>query len=36
MEDVDDLFIGLRELGLIELSKPKRPEEASKFKEPKF
>jgi hypothetical protein len=26
VEEIDDLFIGLRELGLIELPKPKRPE----------
>jgi hypothetical protein len=35
-EEVEDLFIGLWELNLIELPKPKRPEEASKFKEPNF
>jgi hypothetical protein len=35
-EEVEDLFMGLRELDLIELPKPKRPEEASKFKEPHF
>ena len=28
VEEVDDLFMGLRELGLTELPKPKRPEEA--------
>jgi len=36
VEEVDDLFMGLRELGLIELPKPKRPEEASKFDDPNF
>jgi hypothetical protein len=36
VEEVDDLFIGLRELGLIELPKPKRPEEASKCDDPNF
>jgi hypothetical protein len=35
-EEVEDLFMGLQELNLIELAKPKRPEEASKFKEPYF
>jgi hypothetical protein len=35
-EEVDDLFMGLRELNLIELPKHKRIEEASKFKEPNF
>jgi hypothetical protein len=35
-EEVEDLFMGLWELNLIELPKAKRPEEASKFKEPKF
>ncbi|KAJ1268121.1 hypothetical protein BS78_07G112500 [Paspalum vaginatum] len=35
-EEVDDLFRGLQELNLIELPKPKRPEEASKFKERNF
>jgi hypothetical protein len=35
-EEVEDLFMGLRELNLIDLPKPKRPEEASKFKEPNF
>jgi len=35
-EEVEDLFMGLRELKLIELPKPKRPEEASKFNEPNF
>jgi hypothetical protein len=36
VEEVEDLFMGLWELNLIELPKPKRPEEASKFKEPNF
>ena len=27
-EEVEDLFVGLRELDFIELPKPKRPEEA--------
>ncbi|TVU51241.1 hypothetical protein EJB05_02652, partial [Eragrostis curvula] len=36
MEEVEGLFMGLRELNLIELPKPKRPEEAAKFKEPNF
>ena len=35
-EEVGDLFMGLRELKHIELHKPKRPEEASKFDEPNF
>jgi hypothetical protein len=35
-EEVEDLFMVLRELKLIELPKPKRPEEASKFDEPNF
>jgi hypothetical protein len=35
-EEVEDLFMGLQELNLIELPKPKRSEEASKFKEPNF
>jgi hypothetical protein len=35
-EEVHDLFMGLRELNLIELPKSKRPEEASKFKQPNF
>jgi hypothetical protein len=35
-EEVEDLFMGLRELNLIELPKPKRSKEASKFKEPNF
>jgi hypothetical protein len=35
-KEVGDRFMGLRELNLIELTKPNRPEEASKFKEPNF
>ena len=35
-EEVENLFMALRELNLIELPKPKRPEEASKFEEPNF
>jgi hypothetical protein len=35
-EEVEDLFMGLRDLGLIELPKPKRPEESSKVDEPNF
>jgi hypothetical protein len=35
-EEVEYLFMGLWEINLIELLKPKRPEEASKFKEPNF
>jgi hypothetical protein len=35
-EGVEDLFMGLQELNPIELPKPKRPKEASKFKEPNF
>jgi hypothetical protein len=34
VEEVEDLFMGLWELNLIELPKPKRHEQASKFKEP--
>jgi hypothetical protein len=33
---VEDLFMGLRELNFIELPKPKRPEEVSRFNEPNF
>ena len=33
---MEDLFIGLWELKLIELPKLKRPKEASKFDEPNF
>ena len=36
VEEVEDLFVGLRELNFIELPKPKRPEEASMFNEPNF
>ncbi|KAK1614458.1 hypothetical protein QYE76_019975 [Lolium multiflorum] len=36
VEEIDDLFAGLKELKLIELPNPKRPEEASKFNEPNF
>ncbi|KAK1616645.1 hypothetical protein QYE76_022162 [Lolium multiflorum] len=36
VEEIDDLFVGLKELKLIELPNPKRPEEASKFNEPNF
>ena len=36
VEEIDDLFTGLKELSLIELPKPKRPEEASKFNDPNF
>jgi hypothetical protein len=36
VEEISDLFTGLKELKLIELPNPKRPEEASKFNEPNF
>ena len=36
VEEINDLFIGLKELSLIELPTSKRPEEASKFNEPNF
>jgi hypothetical protein len=35
-EEVEDLFMGLRELNFIELPKPKGPEEVSRFNEPNF
>jgi hypothetical protein len=35
-EEVEDLFMGLRELNFIELPRPKRPEETSRFNEPNF
>jgi hypothetical protein len=35
-EEVEDLFMGLRELSFIELPKPKRSEEVSRFNEPNF